>query len=138
MVVGIVSGLAVLAVRPLMLYIYSIEGTEVGNYVSQCMLVLSLYILLNVNNSINVEGIFRSGGDTSYVTLMDMGSIWFVGMPWTLITGLLLHTNVVVIYFAYIVLELYKLPLGYFRFRSGKWLHMLYKETDQAQAVTGE
>ena len=138
MVVGIVSGLAVLAVRPLMLHIYSIEGTEVGNYVSQCMLVLSLYILLNVNNSINVEGIFRSGGDTSYVTLMDMGSIWFVGMPWTLITGLVLHTNVVVIYFAYIVLELYKLPLGYFRFRSGKWLHMLYKETDQAQAVTGE
>lgn len=133
MIVGIVSGIAVLAVRPLMLHIYSIEGTEVGHFVSQCMIVLSIYILLNVNNSINVEGIFRSGGDTAYLTLMDMGSIWLVGMPFTLITGVFLHTNVVIIYCAYIVLELYKLPLGYFRFRSGKWLHMLYKETDQGQ-----
>ena len=128
--VGVVSGIAVYSMRGLMLTAYSIEGTQVGTYVSQCMVVLSIYIVMNACYSINVEGIFRSGGDTAYLTLMDMGSIWLIGMPFTVITGLVLKMNVVVIYCAYIVLEIYKLPLGYFRFRSGKWLHLLYRETD--------
>lgn len=126
-VVGIVSGIIIYAIRTPMLMAYSIEGTKVGDYVSKCMIILAVYIFLNCNNNINVEGIFRSGGDIAYLTLMDMGSIWFVGMPLTLIAGAL-GCNVVIIYAAYIVLELYKLPLGYFRYKSGKWLHLLYKE----------
>ena len=128
--VGVISGITVYHMIPVMLNAYSIKGTQVGDYVSKCMIVLSVYIVMNACNSINVEGIFRSGGDTAYLTLMDMGSIWLIGMPFTIITGLVLKMNVVVIYCAYIVLEIYKLPLGYFRFRSGKWLHLLYKETE--------
>ncbi|MCR4903396.1 MAG: MATE family efflux transporter [Butyrivibrio sp.] len=133
-IVGIVSGLVIYTLRTPMLAAYSIDGTVVGDYVSKCMVILSFYIFLNCNNNINVEGIFRSGGDIAYLTLMDMGSIWFVGMPLTLITGAL-GFNVVVIYAAYIVLELYKLPLGYVRYKSGKWLHLLYKETVVSDAA---
>lgn len=128
--VGVISSCAVYLLIGPMLRLYSIEGTKVGEYVAQCMVVLSIYIVMNVCNSINVEGIFRSGGDVAYLTLMDMGSIWLVGMPFTIITGLVMHCNVVVIYCAYIVLEIYKLPLGIIRFQSGKWLHQLHKETD--------
>lgn len=131
LIVGVVSGAIVYSLIPFMLRVYSIEGTQVGIYVSQCMVVLSIYIVMNACNSINVEGIFRSGGDTAYLTLMDMGSIWLIGMPFTIITGLVLKMNVVVVYCAYIVLEIYKLPLGYVRFRSGKWLHLLYKDTEK-------
>lgn len=131
LIVGVVSGIAVFCIRPLMLATYSIEGTQVGAYVSECMIVLSIYIVMNACNSINVEGIFRSGGDTAYLTLMDMGSIWLIGMPFTILTGLVFKMNVVVIYCAYIALEIYKLPLGYVRFRSGKWLHLLYKDTEK-------
>lgn len=125
--VGIVSGILVLLLRTPVQHAYSIAGTEVGEYVSRCMIVLAIYIFINCNNNINVEGIFRSGGDIAYLTLMDMGSIWLVGMPYTIITGSL-GCNVVVIYCAYILLEFYKLPLGYIRYKSGKWLHLLYKE----------
>lgn len=134
LIVGVVSGAIVYSLIPFMLRVYSIEGTQVGIYVSQCMVVLSIYIVMNACNSINVEGIFRSGGDTAYLTLMDMGSIWLIGMPFTIITGLVLKMNVVVVYCAYIVLEIYKLPLGYVRFRSGKWLHLLYKDTEKKTA----
>lgn len=127
-IVGIVSALIVYALRTPMLLAYSIEGTLVGDYVSKCMLILAIYIFLNCNNNINVEGIFRSGGDIAYLTLMDMGSIWLVGMPLTLLAGAL-GCNVVIIYAAYIALEIYKLPLGFIRYKSGKWLHLLYKET---------
>ncbi len=37
----------------------------------------------------------------------------------------------IVVYCAYIALEIYKLPLGYIRFRSRKWLHLLYKDTEK-------
>lgn len=129
-VVGILSAAFVLVIRGPVLVLYSIAGTQTGIYVNQCMIVESIYILLNPSNSINVEGIFRSGGDTAFLTLMDMGSIWLVGMPYLLITGLALHAPVWVQYCAYIAVELYKLPLGRYRFRSGKWLHLLYKQTE--------
>jgi len=124
--VGVLSGTAILLLINPALAIYNIAGTEVGRIVKQCMYVLAVYVLINPINSINVEGIFRSGGDVKFITLMDMGSIWLIGMPYTIITGLFLHMDVAVIYMAYIVLEIYKLPLGYIRFKSGKWLHKLY------------
>lgn len=131
LVVGIVSAAAIVSLINPMLALYAIEGTQVGKYVAECMVVLSIYIIMNSCNSINVEGIFRSGGDVGYVTLMDMGSIWFIGMPFTIITGLVLHMDVVIIYSAYLVLEVYKLILGHFRFKSGKWLHRLHKVGSQ-------
>lgn len=136
--VGIVSAFTtVLLIQPV-LSLYAIEDTKVGIYVAQCMLVLAVYIVMNSCNSINVEGIFRSGGDVGYVTIMDMGSIWLVGMPFTVFTGLVLHTDVVIIYCAYPVLEVYKLVLGHFRFKSGKWLHRLHKvgSGEETEAVS--
>ena len=127
-IVGVISCLGVIALINPVQKAYDIAGTQTGEYVKQCMYILSIYIIMNACNSINVEGIFRSGGDVAYVTLMDMGSIWLIGMPFTLITGLVLKCDIAVIYLAYIVLEIYKLPLGHIRFKSGKWLHKLYDE----------
>lgn len=136
--VGLVSAVFVIAVNKPMLAIYHIEGTEVGRIVSNCMYILALYVILNSCNCINVEGIFRSGGDVKYIALMDLGSIWIIGMPYTLITGLVLHLDVVYIYMAYIMLELYKLPLGHMRFKSGKWLHRLSgNNTEEADGQEG-
>lgn len=125
LLVGIISGVVCLAAINPVLSIYGIKNTVVGKYVHQCMIITSVYVLLNSCNSINVEGIFRSGGDVRYVTLMDTGSIWLIGMPFTILTGLVFQLDISIVYMAYIVLELYKLPLGYWRFRSGKWLHRL-------------
>ena len=136
LVVGALSAVLVFALIKPIQTLYSIEGTVVGGYVRQCMYVLCAYIFLNANNSINVEGIFRSGGDVKFITLMDMGSIWLVGMPVTFLLGIVLKLDIVYVYSAYIVLELYKLPLGYFRFRTGKWLNHLHNiEEKKAPAL---
>ena len=135
LIVGIISCAVVLLLIKPVLLIYGVADTQVGTYVAQCMVILSIFILMNACNSINVEGIFRSGGDVGWVTLMDMGSIWLIGMPFTIITGLVMNLDIVIVYSAWIVLELYKLPLGFFRFRSGKWLHRL-SQNSQQQADT--
>ena len=138
LVVGALSSVLVLVLIGPVQSIYMIEGSAVGNYVRQCMFILAVYIFLNSNNSINVEGIFRSGGDVKYISLMDMGSIWFVGMPVTFLAGIILHLDIVYVYSAYIVLELYKLPLGYFRFKSGKWLNKLHNLDGNADDTDAE
>jgi hypothetical protein len=46
-------------------------------------------------------------------------------MPFTLITGLALRMDIVIVYCAYIALELYKLPLVLHRFKTGKWVQKL-------------
>lgn len=125
--VGIISAIVILLLISPVISIYGIGETRVGTYVARCMVILAVYIVMNSCNSINVEGIFRSGGDVGYVTLMDMGSIWLIGMPFTILTGLVWHADVVIIYLAYPLLEIYKLFLGHYRFKSGKWLHKLHK-----------
>lgn len=124
--IGIGTGAIVLLLIDPIIRVYNIEGTEVATIVSQCMVVLAIYMVMNAYNSINVEGIFRSGGDVKFITLMDMGSIWLIGMPFTIIMALVFKMDVVYLYMAYIVLEMYKIPLSIYRFKSGKWLHKLY------------
>jgi putative MATE family efflux protein len=126
-IVGILSGIAVFLLIAPVTGLYSNQNPKVLVYVKQCMLVLSVYIVMNSMNSINIEGVFRSGGDVKFIAIADMGSIWFIGMPVTLIAGLILRLPVVYIYCAYIFIELYKLPLVYTRFRKGKWIHKLHE-----------
>jgi putative MATE family efflux protein len=127
LIVGIFSGLAVFLLINPVVGLYTNQNPDVLIYVKQCMVVLSIYIVMNSLNSINIEGVFRSGGDVKFIALADMGSIWFVGMPVTLIAGLVLRLPVMYIYCAYILIEIYKLPMVYIRFRRGKWIHKLHE-----------
>ncbi len=124
-IIGISTAIIIFLLINPMQHAYNIVGTEVGRIVNECMIVLAISNIMSAYNSINVEGIFRSGGDVKFITLMDMGSIWLIGMPFTIILYLI-GLDVTFLYMAYIVLELYKLPLSIIRFKSGKWLHKLY------------
>ncbi|MGB8452505.1 MAG: MATE family efflux transporter [Anaerocolumna sp.] len=105
--------------------LYQVQGTETGLYLTQCLMVMGGFVILHCYNSMNIEGLLRSGGDIKYVLLMDMGGIWLIGLPLTFIMGELLGLPIVMVYSAFIVVELYKLPMGIYRYRSHKWIHQL-------------
>ncbi len=119
-----VSVLAFALIKPIV-YIFQIQGTETGAYLTQCLIILSCFLTLNCYNSMNTEGLFRSGGDVRFVLLMDMGGIWLIGLPLTYIMGEWLGLPIAMVYAAFIAVELYKLPIGIFRYRSQKWVHQL-------------
>lgn len=132
LIAGFIScGIILVLIYP-MQFVYGIRGTYEGECVMKCMIVLSIYIIMNALNSIKIEGIFRSGGDIAYLTFMDAGSIWIVGLPVTLIAGLLLNLPIWYVYTAHIWLELFKIPFGEKRLKSGKWLHNITKKIDEA------
>jgi len=122
-IAGLVSCSIIVALMLPVQHIYGIKGTLEGECVRNCMCVLAIYCIPNAVNCIKVEGIFRSGGDVRYLTLMDAGSIWMIGMPLTLILGLIFKVDIWYVYAAHIAIELFKLPLGQRRLRSRKWYH---------------
>ena len=80
-------------------------------------------IVYTKENHRKYGGFCSFGGDVKYLTLMDAGSIWMIGMPLTLILGLIFKVDIWYVYAAHIAIELFKLPLGQRRLRSRKWYH---------------
>ncbi|WP_169714791.1 MATE family efflux transporter [Spirochaeta cellobiosiphila] len=124
MVGGVVS-IVLFFLRGSILELYQLKGTLTGEYLSQCLLAMSCFVIIHCFNSMNVEGLLRSGGDVKFVLLMDVGGIWLIGLPLTFIFGEVLHLPLIVVYLVFVIVELYKLPLGIYRSRTMKWAQQL-------------
>ena len=122
---GAMVGLGLFALISPITAAYSLTGTRTGMLLRETLTVMCCYLPLSCYNSMNIEGLFRSGGDIKFVLLMDTGGIWMVGMPLTLLLGDVLKLPLLWVFMAYVCVEIYKLLIGFFRYRSGKWLHTL-------------
>lgn len=107
---------------------YSLDNTRTGLLLTQCLTIMCCYLPFSCYNSMNTEGLFRSGGDVKFVLLMDTGSIWLIGMPLTALFGYVLALPLCITFLAYVAVEIYKLIIGTMRYRSKKWLHQLSLE----------
>ena len=123
--VGMIEMAAMLLLTEPIVAVYQINGTETGNYLLQILYLMSSFLVLNTFNSMNTEGLFRSGGDVKTVLLMDMGGIWLVGLTLTFLFGEFLKLPLIMVYSAFIFVEIYKFLIGTYRYRSGKWLNKL-------------
>lgn len=107
---------------------YSLDNTRTGLLLTQCLIIMCCYLPFSCYNSMNIEGLFRSGGDVKFVLLMDTGSIWLIGMPLTALFGYVLGLPLCITFLAYVAVEIYKFIIGTVRYRSEKWLHQLSLE----------
>ena len=70
-----------------------------------------------------VCGIFRSGGDTKYGLIVDIISLYLIGLPLTAFVGLYLHASVPVTYLVmYMVEDVFKCIVYGKHFFSNKWI----------------
>lgn len=122
---GAVTGVIMLCIIHPIVALYQLSGTTTGTYLAQCLVVLSILLPLNCYNSMNTEGLFRSGGDVRFVLLIDMGGIWMIGMPITFLFGQILGLPILIVYCAFVFVEIYKFIIGTKRYRSKRWLHKL-------------
>lgn len=125
---GAVVGLTLFLLIHPIVGAYSIAGTRTGQLLSECLIIMCCYLPFSCYNSMNIEGLFRSGGDIKYVLIMDTGSIWLIGMPLTALFGYVMNLPLCLTFLAYVAVEIYKIIIGTLRYRSGKWLHQLSLE----------
>jgi putative MATE family efflux protein len=121
---SIVLGLLIIPLRdPLIgLYALSPQGTDSVRWL---LLTFSLTAWLRVHNFMLFVGALRAGGDTRFALIMELLSIWLIGVPAALIGGFVLHLPVYGVYWMVLLEEAVKAVVISWRFRSKKWIHDL-------------
>lgn len=93
--------------------------------VNTLILIFALYMPAKMFNYINVVGVLRSGGDTKMCLFLDTSGVWFIGVPLAFLGGLVWKLDICQVYALVMLEEVYKMVLGYWRYRQKKWLKNL-------------
>lgn len=120
-IVTIAAALVVLGIRSPLISLYSITP-EVARDVSLCILVFALYMPAKMFNYVNVVGVLRSGGDTKMCLFLDTSGVWAIGVPLAFLGALVWKLPIYTVYALVLLEEVYKMILGYIRYRQKKWL----------------
>lgn len=123
---GLVIGLLVLLLSPLVLSLYEVSDSVI-DYTQSMLLINCSFMWLRMMNLILFIGVFRAGGDTRFALLLDGLIIWLVGVPLTAFGAFVLHWPIYLVYALTLSEELVKWSLGVWRFRSRRWIHDLTK-----------
>ncbi|HEX2926403.1 MAG TPA: hypothetical protein VHP38_09145 [Ruminiclostridium sp.] len=95
------------------------------------LLTITGFILwIKVSNIILVVGIIRCGGDTRFPMVLDLGTMWGVGIPLALIGAFVLHLPVYWVVLLVCAEEFTKMIGGLKRFYSKKWVTSIVSKTE--------
>lgn len=124
---GLVAGVVLIALSGSLFNAYQISEVARG-YAQGVLIVLSIAMWCRASNMLIVIGILRSGGDTRYALVIDIGSVWLVGIPMALLGAFVLNLPVFGVTAMIMADELAKFIGGVYRFLSRKWINNLARE----------
>lgn len=123
----LVGGLVIL-LRPLVLSFYKISAASY-QFAYTIQLISGLALWIRVSNLILFIGVLRSGGDTRFALVVEMCSIWLIGVPAAFIGAFVLKWPVFGVYALVLSEEFVKLLIVFPRYLSKKWIHNLSNVT---------
>ncbi|MCR3761302.1 MATE family efflux transporter [Clostridium felsineum] len=123
-VIGVFMGIILYTTSPAILYAYNVSST-VHMYSKEILHIIGMFLWIKIFNYTNVVGILRSGGDTKFCLMLDMGGMWLVGVPFVALTGLYFHLPIGIVYYFVFMEEFVKLLVGIPRLVSKKWINNL-------------
>ncbi len=125
--VTVTGGLLIAAGRWQVIGFYKITP-QVAAEVSALILIFVAYMPAKMFNYVNVVGVLRSGGDTKMCLFLDTSGVWAIGVPLAFLGGLVWKLTICQVYALVMLEEVYKMVLGYWRYRQKKWLKNLAAE----------
>lgn len=72
--------------------------------------------------SINMFGTLRGGGDSKFVAVTDVGSMWLLSVPLGWVAGLVLHRPAGIVFICLKATTIFECFAAAFRILSGKWV----------------
>ena len=121
---ALLVGVLVILFRPFILSFYNISAASY-KFTYTIQLIFGLALWLRVANLILLVGVLRSGGDTRFALVVEMCSIWLIGVPAAFIGAFVFKWPVFGVYAFVLLEELVKLIIVIPRFLSKKWIHNL-------------
>lgn len=122
-----VVGLVILLLRDVVVGLYDLSPSGVNN-VRMLMLMMSCTLWIRMFNFSTFIGALRAGGDTRFALMMEICSIWLIGVPAAYFAAFVLYLPVYYVYLFVILEEVVKAFVSFWRFRSRKWIHDLVNE----------
>jgi len=119
----IVGGLVLFA-RNSVISLYDLSPE--GRYsVHMLMTVMAGVLWIRMFNFTTFVGAMRAGGDTRFALIMEIFSIWFIGVPAAYIGAFVLKVPVYYVYLMVAMEEVFKAVVSWRRILSKKWIHDL-------------
>lgn len=109
-------------ISPLIISQFNV-GEVVVNDAQNLFKIYCIYGISRVFNLMMIVGILRGGGDTKFAMFAEIGIVWLVGVPLGLFGSIVLKLSVVYVVWMIMTEELVKSVVGFFRLKSGKWVH---------------
>lgn len=124
-VLGILSAILLIASIPLILPMYQNFGSDTLALMAKVLIIFSIGLTFRFINIINIVGIFRAGGDTRYAMILELGTLWTVGVLGAFIAVQFFNAPLLVVAMIVQFEEVVKLIIGMFRVKSKKWINTL-------------
>ncbi|MBQ1785178.1 MAG: MATE family efflux transporter [Turicibacter sp.] len=124
-VLGIISGLLLVACIPVMLQLYNDFDAQTLSLMAQVLVVFAVGLTFRFINIINIVGVFRAGGDTKYAMILELGVLWIVGVLGTFIAVKFFNAPLLIVAIIVQLEEVVKTIIGMFRVHSKKWINQL-------------
>ncbi len=121
---GILSGIMLLVLTPLVLSVTNLNATAT-EYLKWMLVICSYYMIGKSINCTTVAGIFCAGGDSKFGFICDTVVMWCIIVPIGLISAFVLKLSVITVYFILNLDEFLKLPAVYINYRKYKWVNDL-------------
>ncbi len=117
-------GLIIILLRDAVVGLYDLSPSGENN-VRWLLLVMACGLWVRMFNFSVFIGALRAGGDTRFALLMEICSIWLIGVPAAYVGAFVLHLPVYLVYLMVMLEEIAKAFVSGWRFRSRKWIHDL-------------
>ena len=127
--IGVLVGIIQISIARGLLSLYNISDISKSFAVS-ILTISGLAMWVKGANMIIFVGILRSGGDTRYGLLLELFSMWGIGVPLALLGSFVFHLPVYYVYLLAPSDELVKAAIGMRRVFSRRWINNLVQGFD--------
>lgn len=120
-ITGLLGGCLVFLSSPIALRLMTLSA-EAQGYMKFMFFVMSYFTFCMSINTTLIVGVLRSGGDTKYGLIVELGAMWCFSILLGAIAAFKFHASVEVVYIILMSDEVVKIPLSMYRFFSYKWI----------------
>ena len=125
-IAGLIFGGLLILNIPLLMKIFSVE-LHLVNDMTKIFIVMGILMAIKSFNTLIIIGILRSGGDTKYALILEVGCMWLVSLPLTFLAAIKGYPIYILVLLSYSE-EFVKFIFGVPRALSKKWANNIVKE----------
>ncbi|WP_156888255.1 MATE family efflux transporter [Spirochaeta cellobiosiphila] len=118
---AIFTGIILIALRVPIMRIYNVSETTMY-YCSRILIIIGITMGLKMLDYTFTVSIFRGGGDTKFSLFLDFSGVWLIGVPISLIAGMIFKIPVYWLVGLVKIEHFYKILLAWVRYKKDKWI----------------